>query len=139
MAKKTARRASKRASTGSRAATVAFAAKHMKKKPDIEMSELKKLGKKAGHNIYPLIIGLARRELGWAKPKPAAKRRTKTAASRRGPGRPRKAGARRGPGRPRKTTSPTDAIQAVIERMRELERENAALRNALSRIADLAG
>ncbi len=127
MAKKKARRTSKPASTGSRADTVAFAAKHMKKNPDISMPELKKLGKKAGHNIYPLIMGLARKELGWARPKPAAKRRTKKAAARRGPGRPRKV-----------ASDPTAAISAVIARMKELERDNAALRKAVSKIADLA-
>lgn len=118
------------AGTGERAATVAFAAGHMKKNPSITMSELKKLaGKK--HNIYPLILGLARKELGWERP-------ARTVPSRRGPGRPGSAPARRGPGRPRKVASSADAISAIVDRMNELERENETLRKTISRIADLA-
>lgn len=128
--KKTKRPAKKAAKKpeGSRAKTVAWAAKHMKKKPDISMSELKKLGKKAGHHIYPLIMGLARKELGWA----SAKKKTRKKAAGR-------VGARRGPGRPPKSSDPTAAIQAVIARMRELEREADALRKAMSKIASIAG
>ncbi len=144
-ARKAARKTAKKtASSGSgeRAATVAFAAKHMKKKPDITMSDLQKLaGKK--HNIYPLILGLARKELGWGRPKKktAAKRapgRPPKTAGRRGPGRPRKTTGRRGPGRPRKTSDPADAISAVVNRMRDLERETDSLRKALDKIAGIA-
>jgi hypothetical protein len=87
----------------------------MKKNPDVTMSELKTLGGRQGIHVYPLIMGLARKELGLgSKRKGASKKATKKtrAAGARGPGRPRKAGTRgpgrppkagtRGPGRPRK-------------------------------------
>ena len=128
----------------SRADTVAFVARIMRKNPDVSMTELKKLGEPKGYNIYPLIIGLARRELGMKRSAPARKagrkaRRKKTAT--------RKAAAtktapilrkRRGPGRPRKQTSAIDALEGVVSRVRELEQEVQDLRAALARIAEVA-
>ena len=112
--------------TGMRAEAVAFAKAHIKKKPENTMTELKKLaGKK--HNIYPLIIGLAKNELGMGRPKRAK------AATRGG----RKLG-RRGPGRPPKNADPASAISNVVNHMRELEREVANLRAALAKIGDIA-
>lgn len=106
--------------TGTRAEAVAFAAQHIKKNPNISMTELKKLaGKK--HNIYPLIIGLAKTELGMGRPKRA------------------KATGRRGPGRPRKSADPAAALNNVVAHMRELEREVASLRAALAKISNIAG
>ena len=111
--------------TGMRASAVAFAKQHIKKNPDITMSELKKLaGKK--HNIYPLIIGLAKNELGMGRPK------RKKAPVRRG-----KVG-RRGPGRPPKSADPAAALENVVAHMRELEKEVASLRAALAKIGDIA-
>ena len=105
--------------TGMRAKAVAFAKQHIKKNPDITMSELKKLaGKK--HNIYPLIIGLAKNELGMGRPK-----RKKAGSSRR---------AYRARG-----GDPAAAISNVLDHMRELEREVASLRAALAKISDIAG
>ena len=105
-------------STGIRAKAVAFARQHIKKNPDITMSELKKLaGKK--HNIYPLIIGLAKNELGMGKPK-----RKKAASSKR---------VSRGRG-----GDPASAISNVLDHMRELEREVASLRAALAKISTIA-
>ena len=67
--------------TGIRAKAVTFAKQHIKKNPEITMTELKKLaGKK--HNIYPLIIGLAKNELGMGRPKRKASRPKR--AARRG-------------------------------------------------------
>ena len=126
--RKTTKRKTSRKTPGSRAETVAWAARLMKKKRDISMTELKKLGKKDGHKVYPLILGLARKELGWGRPKKKATRRTTA------PARP---SGRRGPGRPRKAVDPTAAIHAVIARMRDLEREADALRKAIGRIADI--
>lgn len=131
-ARKKTRRTAKNATkkpAGSRAETVKWAAKHMKENPDISMTELKKLGNKAGHHIYPLILGLARKELGWARPKKKAARKKAVV----------RGGVRRGPGRPRKAADPAEAIQSVIARMRELERETEALRKALARVANIAG
>ena len=117
-AKKTTRKA-----THSRPDTVKWAAQQMNKNPSASMTDLKKLGNAAGYHVYPLIIGLARKELGWSRPKKKAQAR---------------GGARRGPGRPRKMDNPATAIQAVITRMNDLEREATALRAALGKIADIA-
>jgi hypothetical protein len=51
----------------------------MKKNPAVTMAELKKLGKPQGINVYPLIIGLARKQLGMTKARKSPVR-TKTAA-----------------------------------------------------------
>ncbi len=112
----------------SRPDTVKWTAQQMKKNPGASMTDLKKLGSAAGYHVYPLIIGLARKELGWSRPK---KKATRKKAQARG-------GARRGPGRPRKMDNPATAIQAVITRMNDLEREAATLRAALGKIADIA-
>ncbi|MAG56095.1 MAG: hypothetical protein CMJ83_07380 [Planctomycetes bacterium] len=125
--KRGARKTTKKKASGSRADTVAWAARLMKKKPDISMTELKKLGSKDGHKVYPLILGLARKELGWGRPKKKAARK-KTPAT---------APARRGPGRPRKSTDPAVAITAILTHVKELERERDMLRKAISKIAGI--
>ncbi len=124
--------------TADRATVVTFVAKLLKSEPDMAYSDMKKKCKDAGLHIYPLIVGLARKELGWssaAKAKPAGKR---------GPGRPRKnadfatnAPAKRGPGRPPKVRSmgsTGDAAGALAA----LEREFSKMREALRAIADVA-
>lgn len=108
----------------SRPDTVKWTAQQMSKNPGASMTELKKLGSAAGYHVYPLIIGLARKELGWSRPKKKVARK--------------KAAGQRGPGRPRKVDSPAAAIQAVIARMNALEKEAATLRKALAKIADIA-
>jgi len=143
MARKKKRRTTKRrgkgSADGSRAATVAWAAGHLRKQPEISMSELKRLGRSEGHHVYPLIIGLARKKLGWSQPKKKAKRRGRKKAPGRGPGRPSKAASGRRPGRPRANADPSALLGDVVNRMRDLERENERLRKAMDRIADLAG
>jgi hypothetical protein len=153
MARKTRKKATKKADPGSRAATVTWAAGHMKANPDITMAELKKLGAAEGHHVYPLILGLALKELGLSgrarrpagskaakktgkRGRPPGKRGPGRPPGRRGPGRPP---GRRGPGRPPKQVDPAAAITAVITRMRELERERDALRKALGRVQDIVG
>lgn len=133
------------AATGVKEQSVAFAAKHLKKNPDMSMSELKALGSKEGINIYPLIIGLANKSLGRSKPKrgksgrgpgrPPGKRGPGRPPGKRGPGRPP---GRRGPGRPPKSADPASALQGIVAHMRELEREVASLRGALAKISDIA-
>ena len=119
----------------SRQEIVDFVAKHMKKNPGITMSEAKALGKKKGYNIYPLIMGLARKELGLGRPKKKATRKRRAAkATARATRRPGK----RGPGRPRKVASdPASALSNVVSHMRDLERENQQLRAALGKMRDL--
>jgi hypothetical protein len=154
MARKT-KRKTKKADPGSRAATVTWAAGHMKANPDITMAELKKLGAAAGHHVYPLILGLALKELGLSgrARRPASRKAAKKTGKRgpgrppgsRGPGRPpgrRGPGrppGRRGPGRPPKQMDPAAAISSVLTRMRDLERERDALRKALGRVQDIVG
>ena len=175
-----------------------FAAKLIKKNPDISMAELKKAAKPKGIRIYPLAIGKAKVSLGMGKkkaPKKKAKRgkkkvtkrkgtrkktkrrkttkrkatrkkTTKRKATRKKPARRktrrkkatrrtttrRKTTARRGPGRPkgskirrrspgrlRKAATPAAALGQIAKQMRDLEKEVASLRSALSKIADLAG
>lgn len=118
-----------------RAETVSFAAGHMKKNPEITMPELKKLSKGTGHNIYPLILGLARKELGLKRATPVARRGPGRPAGRRGSGRPP---GRRGPGRPRQAGSMVAGLNDVVAHMRGLEKEVTSLRTALGRIGDLA-
>jgi hypothetical protein len=125
-------------SGSSRADTVAFVAKLLKSDPELSFADMKKKGKAAGQHVYPLIVGLARKELGWA---PSAKARAAKAADgapRRGPGRPRKDGSapRRGPGRPPKARAMAtgDAAGALAA----IEREFASMREALRAIADVA-
>lgn len=86
-----------------RSETVAFVAEHLKKDASIAMSELKKLGQAAGHNIYGLIVGLARKSLGLKRATPKAKRGPGRPPGKRGPGRPP---GKRGPGRPPGTRGP---------------------------------
>ena len=139
----------------SREETVKFAASHMKKNEKITMPELKKLGKAAGHNIYPLILGLARKVLGWKRKtkvagrgpgRPPGKRGPGRPPGKRGPGRPpgskNKRGpgrppGRRGPGRPRKMAGAA-GLTGIVAHFRDIEREVASLRSALSKIADIA-
>lgn len=122
--------------SGPRAKTVAWVAKHMRKNPDIPMADLKKLGKKEGHNVYPLIIGLARKELGMSRPKPAGRKKaTRKKAGRKKAG--RKAATRRKKASRRSSGSPEDAISAVLTRLRELERENEQLRRVIEKIGAL--
>lgn len=124
--------------SGMRAEAVAFAAKHLKKNPDMEMSELKALGNKEKINIYPLIIGLAKSALGITKKKPSASKR-------RGPGRPPSSGTGKKRGRPAKArgrpaanSSGSGMLADVVTHMREMERELADLRAALAKIGEIA-
>jgi hypothetical protein len=126
--------------TADRATIVAFVAKLLKSNPDMSFSEMKKASKEAGHHIYPLIVGLARKELGWVRNRTAA---PAPGGVKRGPGRPPKnavavpgAPMKRGPGRPPKARPSIsgDAAGALAA----VEREFAAMREALRAIADVA-
>ena len=129
-----------------RATVVTFVAKLIKSDPEISYADMKKKCRDAGLHIYPLIVGLARKELGMA---PSVKAKTAPKpAGKRGPGRPRKdaaaaapaptaAPAKRGPGRPPKARAllaTGDAAGALAA----LEREFSAMREALRAIADVA-
>ena len=110
--------------TGTLEESAKFAAKLIRKNPDISMAELKKAAKPHGIRIYPLAIGKAKVSLGLGRPKTRRK-----VTRKRGTG-------KRGPGRPRKAADPAAALSQIASQMRELERENAALRKALAKVAD---
>lgn len=123
---------------------VDFAAKHMKKNPDITMSELKKLGASEGHNIYPLILGLARKQLGWGRGVG-----TKKATKKKRVGRPRgstnAAPVTRKKGRRKQSSvaamggaDATAALSGIVAHVEELEGQVRAMREALAQIADIA-
>jgi len=119
--------------TGVRERAVKFAVQHIKKNPGITMSELKALGNPRGINIYPLVIGLAKNELGMGNPKRKKAKRKVTRKTGRASstGRPR--------GRPPRAVDPAAAITKVLDHVRSLEREVATLRSALSKISDIVG
>jgi hypothetical protein len=116
----------------SRAETVAFAAEQMKKKPGITMGEMRDLGEREGFHIYPLIMGLARRELGLGRATKAPVREP----GKRGPGRPRKE-ERSSPLRISGTGDVAGQIEGVLDYVRQLENEAAALRKAFDRIREI--
>ncbi len=138
---------------GVREEAIAFVVENMKKNPDISMGELKSLGKAKKINVYPLIIGYAKKQLGLGKATPAAKRGPGRPPGKRGPGRPpgkrgpgrppASGAAPRGPGRPAgrpvsRMNDPAAAGHRVIAHVRELEKEVATLRAALGKISEIA-
>jgi hypothetical protein len=109
--------------TGTLEESVQFAAKLIKKNPDISMTELKKAAKPKGIRIYPLAIGKAKVSLGMGKKRASRKKtkrkttRKKTAA-RRGPGRPKGSKTRsRGSARLRRST-PSSFRQEAADKLR---------------------
>jgi hypothetical protein len=125
-----------------RAAAVAFVAKLLREDAEISFSEMKKRAKPEGHHLYPLIVGLARKENGM---QPSAKAKAAKKPGRK-PGRPAASASaaaplaaapvKRGPGRPRKVAlAPAGDASAAIA---ALESQFALMREALRAIADVA-
>ncbi|MSR75841.1 MAG: hypothetical protein EXS14_10280 [Planctomycetes bacterium] len=133
--------------TVSREETVNFVAAILGKNSAATAAEITKAGKAKGLNIYPLIFGLARKQLGIG-PK---------VASGRGPGRPRKivlgaasgafkaaASVARKVAAPkltvsRSTTSMSGDIRGVIDHISSLDAEVTRLRGLLNQISSIAG
>ncbi len=125
----------------SRAETVDFVAGMLAKHPGAKAAEITKAGKAKGLNVYPLIFGLARKQLGIG---PKAK-------TGRGPGRPRKvvAGTTAAPvlhATPMRksvaavaASSAVAGIEGVITHMRSLDAEVTRLRGLLTQIGSIAG
>jgi hypothetical protein len=109
-----------------RAETVDYVAKILKSNAKTPYADVVKEGRKAGHHVYPLIMGLAKTKLGIG-----GKRRAKRGRKGRKPGRPPAAG-RPARGAARGITS--DLVRS-IERMHT---DAAAMRAALRDIARLA-
>lgn len=121
-----------------RAETAAFVTRELRKNPDISIAELKTIGKTKGFNIYNLIVGQTRRELGL-RPLKGGRPRGVRGSSRA----PENGGSgglqgRRSPGRPRKQTDAAAGLTELASHMRDLENEIVSLRAALVKIADIA-
>jgi hypothetical protein len=99
----------------------------------MKANDVKKAAKAKGFHVYPLIFGLARKELGIAPKEPTG----------RGPGRPRKTAVAAPVVAVKKTveaasTSADGAINGIIAHMRSLDAELARLRGLLAQISSLA-
>lgn len=84
----------------SRAETVDFVAGLLRKNPNSAAAEVTKAAKAKGYHVYPLIFGLARKQLGIGPKAPSG----------RGPGRPRKNAA------PVAAAKPAAAPKAIVAR-----------------------
>lgn len=111
-----------------RSQTVEFVAKMLKSNPGIAYTDIVKEGKKAGHHVYPLIVGLAKNTIGMGSKK---KRAGKPG---RKPGRP--AGSGRGPGRPPKNGRRT--MTDIARDIARLQDNHASMAAALRDIAKIA-
>ncbi|HMS15760.1 MAG TPA: hypothetical protein PKA37_02895 [Planctomycetota bacterium] len=122
---------------------VNFVLGYLSKNPDMPMRELQDLGEKKGINVYPLIMGLAKKKLGIGRAK-------RGSAGRRPVGRPRgtksgaTAAARRAPAakstaaaaKPATSASkdPANMLSNFLSHMKSLEHENQVLREKLAKI-----
>jgi hypothetical protein len=111
---------------GVKEVAVNFTAAMMEKNPNVTMDEVKAAAAKHGINVYPLIMGLARKKLGVPSTGRAPQK------SRR---RPRVAPRFDSP--TRTSAEAASTLNAIIGRMRDLERENEILRVKIARIIDL--
>ena len=129
-------------------AAVAFAAKNLKKNPEMTLPQMKELGAAEGVSIYPVIMAKAREELGIVAKRgrrrgsaSAPKAKAKAASS----GRKRSGGSKRKGARAKAAVpaaaakDPFAAVQRLADHMGALEKEVAVLRDAMARIAKLAG
>lgn len=114
--------------------TVDFVAGLLAKDASMKPAAIVKAAKAKGFHVYPLIFGLARKQLGIG---PKAK-------SGRGPGRPPKAAtAPKAVAAPKTraiiAAAPTAGIEGVIAHMRGLDAEVTRLRGLLKQIGSIAG
>ena len=117
----------------SRAETVEYVAKLVKSNPDMSYADIVKEARKAGHHVYPLIMGLAKKALGIGQPRRSARRGR--------PGRPKGRPGRR-PGRPAgmaRRGRPAGGVTGdLVRSIERLHSDSAAMRSALHEIARLA-
>lgn len=112
-----------------RTAVVDFVAKLIKSKPELTYVDVVKEGRAKGFNVYPLIMGLAKKQLGMSAPR-RGHPRTAAVGLRVSAGKVKRA--------PRRTGSPSlvgDLTQAVGK----LAAEADGMRSTLKQIAQLAG
>jgi hypothetical protein len=112
-----------------------FIVKMMEKDPSVEYQAVRAAAEKRGlaKSIYPIMYGRAQNLLGLAKRKKKAKK-----AGRRAAGVARKTAPTRG--RPRRGSGPgIQPLEAVIEAMKNDQRERERYRKALERISEILG
>jgi hypothetical protein len=107
---------------------VKFVAGYLKNDPDMPMRELQELGARQGINVYPLIMGLAKKQLGMGRPKSSVR---KPAAARRVSREPSASVSN--------SKDPSRMLNNFVAHMKRLEQENQTLRATLQRIAELVG
>jgi hypothetical protein len=130
---------------GMKEEAVNFVADHLIKDPDMPMKELQVLGAEQGINVYPLIMGLAKKQLGMGNPKRAVPRRE---AIQRPVGRPvgslgsnakrlKAVASNRSTSASKGGTDPLSMFSNFIDQMKRLEQENHDLRQRMDQIAAL--
>ncbi len=115
-----------------RTEVVDFVAKLVKSNPEMPFPEIKSLGKKQGYNVYPLIMGLAKKQLGIGRasmPKAPKPPKAPKAAAPAAPG-----VVRRGPGRPPKSAAGGD----IISTLQGIQTQLTTMRDALREICAIA-
>jgi hypothetical protein len=103
---------------------VNFVASYLKSDPDMPMRELQELGARQGINVFPHIMGLAKKKLGMGQPKRLNVRKPSA--------------ARRVSREPSPSTSnakdPSSLVNNFVAHMKRLEQENRA---TLHKIAEM--
>jgi hypothetical protein len=130
---------------GMKEEAVNFVADHLIKDPDMPMKQLQELGRNEGINVYPLIMGLAKKQLGMGNPKRVAPRMD---ANRPPVGRPvgslgsnakrlKAVASNRSTSASKGGTDPLSMFSNFIDQMKRLEQENHDLRQRMDQIAAL--
>lgn len=131
---------------GVMARAVTFAAEMLRKNPNLTTKELSTAGRKVGINLYPVVIGKARKAAGLGRGKPgrrpaagAAKVAAKPVAriapvAKRAPGRPAA-----GPTHTSDALGALDALIHVGGEVKRLSTELAAAQAKLAKIAEILG
>jgi hypothetical protein len=115
---------------------LAFLVDALKKNKKAVYADLKAAAEKKGLTVWPIMFGKAKLMLGHVRSGKGITKRAKT-GPRRGPGRPPKMavnGMRRGPGRPRKVAPLTGSIEAIVDVVRNSQRDLGRYRSALEKI-----
>lgn len=114
----------------SRSPAVAFMVDHLGCDPDATYQQVRRAATMAGHEVFPITYGLARKLAGLPK------QSKRTAASR---SRNHQQGTRRKRAQPKtRIESPEHAIQSVLARIQELEQMIDELRTRLDAIKQTA-
>jgi hypothetical protein len=112
-----------------------FIVAQLKRNPKVAYADVKERASKKRLEIYPIMYGRAKALLGLVPvaARGESKSNKKNKITKRGPGRPRGATGRR-PGRPPKISAPLAAVQDLVSNIEAHARENADLRDTLTKI-----